>query len=350
MRAISAADAVSLAIQRTREFLFRNFRWGTYLKLGLVAILTEGLGNNFHSSNTHGGANPGHGPMLQSLADIPPLWIASIVFGVLFVVLVAFFIAYLITRLRFAFFHSLACNTTEIRPGWDLYREEAGRFFWLNVGIGFAFLCVIGLIAIPFVKGFIGLFHSIPPGGHPDWGKLIALILPLVPIILLIALIAVLLDIVLRDWVLPHYALEDASPSEAFAQVWAHFLAEKRQFISYILLRIVLPTIAVVALFILLIIPGLILFGVVGIAEYSLHSVFADATGASAAIGIMIQVFFGIVAFVLGLLASICLGGPIATATRQYAIVFYAGRYQPLGDILSPDSQPPSLEPSGGSQ
>ena len=37
MRAISAADAVSLAVQRTREFLFRPFNWGTYLKLGLVA-------------------------------------------------------------------------------------------------------------------------------------------------------------------------------------------------------------------------------------------------------------------------------------------------------------------------
>jgi hypothetical protein len=41
---ISAVDSVSLAIQRTREFLFRQFTWGTYLKLSLVAIITEGVG------------------------------------------------------------------------------------------------------------------------------------------------------------------------------------------------------------------------------------------------------------------------------------------------------------------
>lgn len=53
MRSISAADSVSLAVQRTREFLFRPFKWGTYLKLALVAMVTEGIGNNLRSSH-HG--------------------------------------------------------------------------------------------------------------------------------------------------------------------------------------------------------------------------------------------------------------------------------------------------------
>ena len=75
MRPISAVDAVSLAIQRTKEFLFKPFSWGTYLKLGLVAILTEGLGNNFNSSS-HGNASSGHGPDLPSTLNIPPVWIA----------------------------------------------------------------------------------------------------------------------------------------------------------------------------------------------------------------------------------------------------------------------------------
>jgi len=45
MRVLSAADSVSPAIQRTRELLFKPFSWGTYLKLGLVAIITEGAGS-----------------------------------------------------------------------------------------------------------------------------------------------------------------------------------------------------------------------------------------------------------------------------------------------------------------
>ena len=73
MQAVSAADSVSLAIERTREFLFRPFQWSTYLKLGLVAIITEGLGSNFHSSAPHvdHGAGQGgwHGP-----SSFPPFF------------------------------------------------------------------------------------------------------------------------------------------------------------------------------------------------------------------------------------------------------------------------------------
>jgi hypothetical protein len=71
MRSISAADSVSLAIQRTRQFLFSPFKWGTYLKLGLVAIITEGIGGNIHSS-THGGPSSGHEPMVYSPFNLTP--------------------------------------------------------------------------------------------------------------------------------------------------------------------------------------------------------------------------------------------------------------------------------------
>src|SRR5579863_581831 len=104
MRAISAVDSVSLAIQRTRDFLFRPFNWGTYLKLGLVAIVTEGLGGNFNSSS-HNGQPSGHGPTINSPFDIPPVWIAAGVAMALLVLVLSIAIFYLVTRLRFAFFH-----------------------------------------------------------------------------------------------------------------------------------------------------------------------------------------------------------------------------------------------------
>ena len=144
MSPISAVDSVSLAIQRTRDFLFRPFRWGTYLKLGLVAIITEGIGSNSGSSK-HGGPPPGHGPMIYSPFNIPPVWIAAIVAAVLLAILISLVVFYLITRLRFAFFHCLIHNTKEIRPGWRIYREQATRFFWLNLGVGFCYLLLLGV-------------------------------------------------------------------------------------------------------------------------------------------------------------------------------------------------------------
>src|ERR1700742_988471 len=121
---ISAADAVSPAIRRTGDFLFRPFRWGTFLKLGLVAMITEGFGSNFNSShkNEHSSGNV---PMLPSPFDLPAMKIAAVVAALLLALVLSLTIFYLLTRLRFAYFHCLISNTKEIRPGWWMYRDQA---------------------------------------------------------------------------------------------------------------------------------------------------------------------------------------------------------------------------------
>jgi len=351
MHSMSAADAISPAVLRTKDFLFRPFSWGTFLKLGLVALITEGLGSNFRSStpSSHGGggSSSGQGPMIHSLSDIQPLWIAEGVAAILLMFVIVATIFYLVTRLRFAFFHCLVHNTKEIKPGWQLYAVQASRFFWLNIAIGVCFLLLVVLIAIPFAAGFWRVFHDMQPGGHLNIGLLIGLILPLLPIIFLFAVTAVALDIILRDWMLPHIALEDASAGEAWSSVWARIKAEKGQFFVYALLRLILPIIASIAIFMILLIPGLILAGAVAGVELGIHSAFANSTGSASVAGIMLQVFFGLVAFGFALLASICLGGPLSTGVREYAILFYGSRYQVLGDLLYPQPLPPSTLPAG---
>jgi hypothetical protein len=339
MYSISATDSVSLAIQRTREFLFRPFSWGTYLKLGLVAIVTEGIGNNLNSSK-HGSPSPVRGPVFNSLYDIPPVWIAAILAIVLVVMVLSIVVLYLITRLRFAFFHCLIHNTSEIRPGWRLYRAQAMRFFGLSLGVGFSYLLLLVLAALPFVGGFVRLARETPPGGTPDLGLLLALVLPLIPVILLLVLIAFALEVILRDWMMPHYALEDATAGEAWEEVWEHIKAEKSQFAVYALLRFILPIAATIGLFIVFLLPGLMLAGSVAAVEYAIHSAFADATGASVLVGVLLQAFFWVVAFGFALLAGICVGGPLSTGLREYALAFYGGRYQALGDILYPPPAP----------
>lgn len=336
MRAYSAADSVSLAVQRTREFLFAPFNWGTFLKLGLVAIITEGSWSSLRSSSNGGSHPSGSGPMITSPLHIPPVWIAASVAAILLVIVVSLFVFYLITRLRFAFFHCLIHKTNEIRPGWHLYREPASRFFWLNVVVGFCFAALVGLLSIPFVAGFLRLFRVIRHSGRPDIGMMLSLVLPLIPIIIVLVLVALVADLVLRDWIMPHYALDNATAGEAWAEVWASIKAEHRQFLAYILLRVVLPTIAMVALFMVLLIPGAILAGAFGAIAYGVHSAFADSTGGAAAAGTMLQAFLGLVALLFMALAGISLGGPLSTGIREYALIFYGGRYPVLGNILEP--------------
>ena len=47
----------------------------------------------------------------------------------------------------------------------------------------------------------------------------------------------------------------------------------------------------------------------------------------------------------ISLFVGLFVGGPVATAIRSYALVFYGSRYQLLGDLLYPQAPP---QPSAG--
>lgn len=334
MYALSAADAVSPALQRTRAFLFRPFRLGTYLKLCLVACITEGAGGNFSGS---GGHAPHHRSTFFPPTTLSTGWIIALVAILVISIALGFVVYYLVTRLRFAYFHCLIHNTKAIRPGWRLYRTQAARFFWLNLVVGVCFLLVVILIALPFVAGFWKLFHNLPPGDHPGIGSLLSLVLPLIPVILLLAVAAIATDLILRDLMLPHFALENARAGDAWSAVWARIKAEKGSFFAYALLRIVLPIVAVLGLFMVLILPGILFFAVIAGTELGIHVVFSHASSAAAAIGVCLQILIGVAAFGIALLVGIGVGGPLSTAIRQYALLFYGSRYQPLAELLWPN-------------
>jgi hypothetical protein len=349
MQPISAVDAVAPAIERTKQFLFRPFKWSTFLKLGLVAIITEGVGRNFRSSTSRGGHAAGNGPGAHSPFHFPghvpgagwplnlsPESIVVIAAAVLLAFVIAIFIFYLITRLRFAFFNCLIHNTKEIGPGWRLYCDRASRFFWLNIVVGICFMLLLVLVALPFATGFWRLFHESQQAGHFDVWLLVSLVLPLIPVIILLVLAGFLSDLILRDLMLPHFALDNATAGEAWRQVRVRIRADQRQFLVYAILRAILPAIASIGLFIVMLLPGLMLAGSLAAIEFGVHSMFANATGASWLVGIALEVFFGVIAFGFALLAGICLGGPLSTGIREYALIFYGGRYKALGDILYP--------------
>lgn len=341
MPILTAADAISPAIYRTRQFLFAPpFRWSTFLKLCLVAAVTEGLGSNFNSNlNKHGG---GHTPSSPNniIYHFTPEMIAAIVAAVIGVIIIGLLIGYLITRLRFAYFHCLIHNTRQLRPGWELYSSQAGRFFWMNIAVAICFLLVVGAVLLPFAAGFWRFFQGIQAGNEPNWGLLISLVVPLIPLLIVIFLVALMSDIVLRDWMLPHYALEDATAGEAWHSVWSRIKNEKKQFFVYSILRVIAPIVAGIILFLVLIIPGAVSVGGVAAAEYAVHTAFAASTGSATVVGIALEVFIGIIAFAFVVVVGISLGGPVSTGLREYALLFYGARYEVLESVLFPPASP----------
>ncbi len=193
---------------------------------------------------------------------------------------------------------------------------------------------MLAVIALPFVIGFVRVFRS--SGGHPDVLRLLSYFLPLIPIIILAVLIGIAIQLVLRDFMMPHMALENLSASEAWAAARERIVAEKGNFFVYALLRIVIPIVGLMALFMVLLIPGLVLLGGTALVFVALHSAFAHAAGSAAVVGILLEVIVGIVAFCILVFIGIFFGGPLSIWVRNYALIFYGGRYQALGDILAP--------------
>ncbi len=351
MQAFSAADVISPAIKRTRWFLFEPFRWSTFLKLCLVSVLTEGgsSGGNFnfpagHHSNSPDSSTAATIPIITAPHfGLSPLAIASIAAIVVLFIGIAFVIAYLVTRLRFSLFHCLVSGTREIRPGWRRYEAQSWRFFLLSVAVGFAFFFVMLIIAIPFILGFYRLSQGAHPGDPMNFAAIFALILPLIPIIILIVLAAFAVQIVLHDFMLPHMALESASAGEAWRQARMRIAAEKGGFLLFAFLRIVLPLAAMIAAFIALAIPAVLVFLAVGAPAVWLSTLTASAVGLNKLLFILLISVLVLVGAAIVIFLILCIGGPIGIGVRNYALLFYGGRYQVLGDLLSPP--PPLVEP-----
>ncbi|HEY1807525.1 MAG TPA: hypothetical protein VGG42_03135 [Acidobacteriaceae bacterium] len=339
MPAISAADAISPAIQRTRNFLFRPFRLGTYLKLCVVALLTEATSAGSFNSSFPGRHSSRHAPNFSSMPHfhVTPIEIGAGIAMFALLALIGLFIYYLITRLRFAYFHCLVHNIREIRPGWRFYRVPATRFFWFNVAVYLGFLVALGIVLMPFAAGFLGLFRTLKAGGHPSFGAIFALFLPLIPIFLLFVLAGIAAQILLRDLMLPHFALENASVGSAWHAAWSRIRAEKGGFFVYALLRVVLPIVGAIGVLLALIIPAVLFILACVAVAVGLHAAFGHA-----ALGIFLAAVSGGVALVLAMLVLIGAFGPVFTAIRYYALIFYGNRYRLLGERLYPPPPPPA--------
>ena len=342
MKVLSASQAVSPAVERTVRFLFRPFQWATYLKLAAVACITEGFSANLGSSHQQSSwPSGGAGAPFHLSNEL----ITLITLAVVACLAIGIFVFYLVTRLRFAFFHCLVRQTREIRPGWRLYRAQAMRFFKTSLLIWLLLLCIAVAVMLPFGFKFYDLYREVQVGGQLDPIRVLVLLLVFFPVALLLCLVVWAVDVMLRDFMLPHVALDDASVEEAWAAARGRIEAEKGKFFVYLLLRLLLPLVAGIALFLVLAIPLLIVFGILAVTAVGFHALLADATGVGAIIRVVCEVLFGIVGVGLGLLLAVSFVGPIATWIRNYALLFYGGRYRALGDLLDPPPPPPPADP-----
>lgn len=207
-------------------------------------------------------------------------------------------------------------------------------------------LIAIGAI-LPFVRPIVHVIKNSRAAGHLLIGPLLSAVLPLLAVLLGLVLLAIAIDVILRDFMLPHMALENDTVGEAWLEVWDRLTSDMGAFLLYGVLRILLPIGAAVGIFIVLAIPLVVLFGIPALILGLLHAAAMNAQGAMHLLLYAFQALLLVVLVALGFLIAIAIGGPLGIAIREYALMFYGGRYRQLGDILAPPPAAPPAEAVG---
>ena len=340
MSTYSATAVISPAIERTSDYLFRPFNLGRFLKLTLVALLTEGgmsscnLNSSFPSGQSSGQPNglnhPFHLPLLhwQALALF-----GVILFGLLIGIPIVIFIRYLLIRLRFSFFDCVLYGEDKIGPGWRKYHRQALRFLGMKLCVTAAWWLLLIPVGYQVYQHFKPLFGKMLSGDQFTFWDVVPLMGTLLPIMMIWALGAYLVDTTLGCFALPRMALEDASIMEALEDVWGDMRAEPGQFALFFLFRVLLSVVATIIAFLVFLIP-LVVMALLSVAVGLLLK--AISTTALVALGIPAL----IVVIILFVAAAIGLTGTIGTFRRNYALLFYGGRYPELARMLWPPSVP----------
>jgi hypothetical protein len=335
MKIYSASEAVWPALKRTHAWLFRAFKTETFLKLAVVAALSEGFIVTWQFWV------PGAFPFDIDLVAIrnfalAPAFLPVTIFAAIAIFLAGLYCCYLVIRLRFAFIHCLIHQTRQVRPAARLYSVEAEHFFtaWALVWLSFLVLAVLALVAV-VIAGY-GVYATPTPEGKLDVGHFFILFLPCFCIGIALLVAGCLAQIVLNDFILPHMAVEGVSFRKAWSEVRIRFAAHKETFTSYIILRLLMPFFAGIILALAAWLVGLLVFGLLGMSAAGFSDMLDNVATLQAWLRIPLGLLFTLLGLGAGCVIAVALGGPLGVFMRCYALYFYGGHYKALGNLLEP--------------
>jgi hypothetical protein len=339
MKVYSASEAIRPALARTYEYLFRGFKMETFLKLAAMATLCEGLVVSFRFS-VHGAFPLDLHTNAWKPLLLTPAFLPVTVLGTIAIFLVGVYCFYLITRLRFAFFHSLVHQTRQIRSSAKLYFVEADHFFTGSMLVWLTFLVVGVLAFLLFIAAAYGAIAAPTPEGKFDRGHFFFLFLPWFAIALALVLSACIAQVVLNDLVLPHMAIEGASFRRAWEDARVRIAANKDTFISYFILRLGMPLVGGLVLGFAAWVAGLIVFGILGMSAAGFTAMLDGTAGLREYVLIAVRLIFILLGLAAALAIAVSFGGPLSVFMRSYALFFYGGHFKALGNLLEPPPPP----------
>jgi len=348
MRILSATEAISPAIARTKLILFKPFRLGRTWKLAATGYLS-------------GSASTFLPLPLVYLAFIPIVWHdhpagsgAAIICSAVAVMMgIYIFIFYLCSRLRFAFFDIVLNRGEFVAPAWRKYGSQSRKWTLFKIALGTFLFVLLAIPLIPLIRHFFVVFDKTQPFNGQDPSPAFAAALftiygTLFLVYIVIGLFA-LANSLLSDFVVPSLALEDTSLAEAFRRAGRLVRNEPGAVFVYALMKAVVFLVGGMAsaiffyIFLFVVVLVASILGFVGyFILHLLHVPREVMVGLAIAVGFLLYIstiFYG----------TFFASGTLYTLTESYALYFLGGRYPLLGDLLdrsTPPSEPMTPPPN----
>jgi hypothetical protein len=349
---ISAVESISPAFARTKQMLFRPFRFGLWARLAVVSLITGEMGSGGGSSaNFNGGQGGSRRWTVVAHLLSEPRWeqiqpyLFWIVLGVCVGLALLLLWVYSDCVFRFILFDSVLTGQCRLRESWRRWREAGRRYFLWVIAFGVSALVLVGLVVgVPVLLAFrAGWFEK----SSQHLGALIGGGVLLVLVFFVLVVVLAIIDLLSRDFLIPVMALEEVGPLDGWNRLLDLMAADKLAYAGYVLMKIVLAVgsaiiFTIVNLIVILVL--LIPLGLLGIAGYFIGKgagLTWDLSTILFVAGVGMLGLAGIL-YALGFVYA-----PGLVFFQSYTLEFFASRYGPLASKMFPPKPPvtPSLPP-----
>jgi hypothetical protein len=345
----TAVDSITLALEHTKQQLFKPFRIGQWTKLAFVGLLAGELGaNGCNRSNFQLRPHPGVAP---HIAFPGPLGIEhALLAGFLASAVIAslalgIILMYVSSVMRFILFDSIILRECHIRWGWSRRLGPGWKYFvWKLLYLLLIIAAVAIFIGIPVAVAFANGWLKAPKQ-HLAPLVLGGIILFFAFFVCCVA--TALIFVLTKDFVIPQMALENIDVMEGWRRLWPMMTAEKGAYVAYVVMKIVLAIVAAILtgfatliLGVIIAVPSVVL-GILAV----LSGKSAGLTWNAHTIALAIVIGCALLAVFLYLVSLIYV--PAIVFFPAYSIHFFAARYPRLSAALYPPS-PAVTVPAGG--
>jgi preprotein translocase subunit Sss1 len=315
--ALHAVDDLEDAFAAARAFLL-PFELGAWLRLALVAFFVGGIGSLPTSGTQFGGQSVDPGQVGTTPPDVTGQVLTLILLVGAVLAILGLLLGFVGSVMEFVFVRSLREEEVHVRRYFGEHWRAGARLFGFRL-----VLALLGgvLVALPILALVFGIAGS---GGFDGPGRVLGLVLLLVPLAVLVGVVFSLVNGFTTFFVVPVMLLEGGGVLASWRRFSRTLRSEWKEYLAFAVLTFVLTLLLgsavgfVVGIVALLVFGPLALFGPAGVVTAGALGPGGGAASIPVLAGLVVV---ALLALLLVLFVAALVRVPVVTYLRYYALL-----------------------------